>query len=434
MTRQTLAAQGKRRATTGAAAKVPLLAAKRILFVHQNFPGQFPHIADGCLAAGYKVAAVAGPTGKNRPGVDVRRWKLGRGSTPGIFEPATRAEADLLRADAAAHLAAQFKADGFVPDLIIGHPGWGETIHMHEVFPGVPIVLFGEFFYKSRGADVGFDLEFESRTFADDLRSSAKNIGMAGACSTADVIVCPTPFQASTHPKAFQPMIRVFHEGVDIAKTARKPGSLKMPNGTVLDGSTPVITFINRNFERLRGFHIFMRALPALLEARPDAQVIVIGGDDGKGYGGQLPGGQTWKGKMLAEVGDRLDLNRIHFTGKVPHPQMLAALSMSWAHVYYTYPFVLSWSLVEAMACECLILGSDTAPVRDAITSGEDGILNDFFDVDALSRSMIDACANPDRYMGLRKAAREKALRLFDRETVGVPKWLDLVRELIGPA
>ena len=385
------------------------MAAKRILFVHQNFPGQFPHIADGCLKAGYKVAAIAGPTGKNRPGVDVRRWKLDRGSTPKIFEPATRAEADLLRADAAAGLAAQFKADGFVPDLIIGHPGWGETIHMHEVFPGVPIVLFGEFFYKSRGADVGFDLEFGTRSVADDLRTSAKNIGMAGACSTADVIVCPTPFQASTHPKAFQPMIRVFHEGVDIAKTPKPGGKLKMPNGTVLDGSTPVITFINRNFERLRGFHIFMRALPALLEARPDAHVILIGSEDGQGYGGQLPGGQSWKDKMLAEVGDRLDMNRVHFTGRVPHPQMQAALSMSWAHVYYTYPFVLSWSLVEAMAAECLVLASDTAPVRDAITSGQEGILNDFFDVEALSAAMIDACENPERYRPLRKAAREKA-------------------------
>ena len=410
------------------------MAAKRILFVHQNFPAQFPYIADGCVKAGYKVAAIAGPTGKNRPGVDVRRWKLSRGSTKGIFEPATRAEADLLRADAAAHLAAQFKADGFHPDLIIGHPGWGETIHMHEVFPGVPIVLFGEFFYKSRGADVGFDLEFENRTFADDLRSSAKNIGMAGACSTADVIVCPTPFQASTHPKAFQPMIRVFHEGVDMSKSSKKTGvRLRMPNGTMLDGSAPVITFINRNFERLRGFHIFMRALPEFLAARPDAHVIVIGGE-GTGYGGQLPDGQTWKGRMLAEVGDRIDLGRVHFTGKVDHAMMVQALSMSWAHVYYTYPFVLSWSLTEAMACECLILGSDTGPVRDAITSGQEGVLNDFFDVEALSRSMIDACENPDRYLGMRKAAREKALALFDRETVGVPKWMALIDELIGPA
>jgi len=410
------------------------LAAKRILFIHQNFPGQFPHIANGAIAAGYKVAAICGPTGKNRPGVDVRKWKLSRGSTPQLFEHAVRAEADLLRAEAAAGVANQLKADGFIPDLIIGHPGWGETIHMNAVFPGVPVVLFGEYFYQAEGGDVGFDPEFEQRSFSEHLRSHAKNVGIALACSTAEVIVSPTPFQAQTHPANIQKLIRVFHEGVDISQSSRKPNArLRMRNGVELDGLTPVITFINRNFERLRGFHIFMRALPEFMAARPDAHVIVIGGDD-NGYGGQLPGGQSWRGKMMAEVGDRLDPSRLHFTGRVPHGQMISALSMSWAHVYYTYPFVLSWSLVEAMACECLILGSDTGPVRDAITSGVEGKLNDFFDVGALSAAMIEACDHPERFQHMRSAARETALRLFDRETVGVPAWMALIDELIGPA
>lgn len=411
------------------------MAAKRILFVHQNFPGQFPHIADGAVKAGYKVAAITGPTGKKRPGVDVRQWKLSRGTTKGIYEPAIRAEADLLRAEAAAQIAVQLKADGFIPDLIIGHPGWGETLHLGEVFPGVPQILFGEFFYRSHGADVGFDTEFEQRTIENDFKTNAKNAGMALAYAMADTIVCPTPFQAGTFPKGFASSIRILHEGVDIAHSARKQGArLRMPNGTELDGSTPVITFINRNFERLRGFHIFMRALPDFLAARPDAHVILIGGDDGKGYGGQLENGETWKSKMLAEVGDRLDMTRVHFTGRVTHPQMIAALSMSWAHVYYTYPFVLSWSLVEAMACECLILGSDTGPVRDAIIASENGILNDFFDVRALSEAMTQACETPEGFSGMRRKARETALELFDRETVGVPGWMELIRDAIGPA
>lgn len=410
------------------------MAAKRILFIHQNFPGQFPHIADGALAAGYKVAAIAGPTGKNRPGVDVRKWKLSRGSTPNLFEHAVRAEADLLRAEAAAGVARQLKADGFIPDLIIGHPGWGETIHMNAVFPGVPVVLFGEYFYQAKGGDVGFDPEFENRTFENDLRAHAKNATMALAALTADVIVSPTPFQAGTHPANLQKQIRVFHEGVDISHSAKKADArVRLPSGTVLDGSTPVITFINRNFERLRGFHIFMRALPDFMAARPDAQVVVIGADD-KGYGGQLPNGQTWRSKMMDEVGDRLDKSRLHFIGRVPHAEMISALSISWAHVYYTYPFVLSWSLVEAMACECLILGSDTGPVRDAITPGVEGVLNDFFDVKALSDAMVEACAHPERFAEMRKAARRTAIRLFDRQTVGVPAWLDLIREMIGPA
>ena len=207
-----------------------------------------------------------------------------------------------------------------------------------------------------------------------------------------------------------------------------------MANGVQLDSRTPVITFINRNYERLRGFHIFMRALPALMAARPDAHVIIIGSDSAGGYGGKLEGQLTWKQKMLAEVGDRVDEARLHFTGPVPHADMISALSISWAHVYYTYPFVLSWSLVEAMACECLILGSDTGPVRDAITSGDNGILNDFFDVSALSDAMIDACANPHAYKSMRTRARQTALSLFDKDSVGVPAWMTLIDEMIGAA
>ena len=318
------------------------MATKRILFVHQNFPGQFPHIAAEVIKRGHKVAAIGGGTAKGVPGVNLRRWALSRGSTPGIFDPATRAEADLMRSYAAADAAYALKKDGFSPDLIIGHPGWGETLQLSEVFPDAKQILFGEFFYRSHGADVGFDPEFEQHSPVADMRVHSKNLGLALACSLADVVVAPTPFQASTFPKGLQDRIRIIHEGVDTKRARRKPGAkLKLPNGKIIDGSTPVITFINRNYERLRGFHTFMRALPSFLEQRPDAQVLIIGNDSGGGYGGQLPGGMTWKEKMLAEVGDRIDLGRVHFMGAVPHGDMISALSLSWGHVYYTYPFVL---------------------------------------------------------------------------------------------
>jgi glycosyltransferase involved in cell wall biosynthesis len=175
-----------------------------------------------------------------------------------------------------------------------------------------------------------------------------------------------------------------------------------------------------------------MRALPAFLERCPDAHVVLIGNEAGRGYGGELAGGQTWKTKMMAEVGDRLDQSRVHFTGPLPHADMISALSMSWGHVYYTYPFVLSWSLVEAMACECLILGSDTGPVRDAITPDVNGVLNDFFDVEALSNAMVQACDTPDAFGDMRQNARTTALQVFDRETVGVPGWMALIDDVLG--
>ncbi len=403
-----------------------------VLIVHQNFPGQFPHIADALRARGDRVAAIGGPTAKGRPGVDLRRWSNTRGSTQGIFSPATRAEADLIRAEAAAGVALQLRKDGFVPDVIVGHPGWGETIQLKEVWPDARIILFGELLYRSRDGDLDFDPEFGPPDFTKSMRSHAKNATQVLAYAWADTIVCPTAFQAASFPAALQPLIRVVHEGVDLDRARRKPGVRLRLGGSagVLDGSTPVVTFVNRTLEPLRGFHVFMRALPAFLDACPDARVLIIGGDDASGYGGESPGGKGWKPWILAELGDRLDLARVHFAGKVPHAQLIEAFSISWAHVYYTYPFVLSWSLVEAMACEALVIASDTPPVRDAITDGVEGVLLPFFDVPALSAALIRAAREPEAFAAMRTAARARATSGFDRGA-GTAAWLKMIDALL---
>ncbi|HWI87399.1 MAG TPA: glycosyltransferase [Sphingomonas sp.] len=404
-----------------------------ILIVHQNFPGQFPHIAAALLARGDKVAAIGGKTARARPGIDFRRWNSERGTTKGIFDPATRAEADLIRAHAAANAALQLKRDGFVPDVIIGHPGWGETIQLKEIWPGARIILFGEILYRSHGGDLNFDPEFGAEDLARNMRAHAKNATQLLAYAYADRIVCPTPFQASSFPPSLQPIIRIIHEGVDIAHAERRPNArLKLPGGRgELDGSKPVVTFVNRVFEPLRGFHIFMRALPAFLEACPEAQVVMIGNAAPSGYGAASPNGKDWKSWALDELGERLDLSRVHFLGKVPHSTLIDAFSLSWAHVYYTYPFVLSWSLVEAMAAECLIIGSDTAPVRDAISDGVEGVLLPFFDVAALSGAMMRAVREPEAFAAMRGAARARALSDYDRGQ-GTAAWLALIDEVRG--
>lgn len=402
-----------------------------VLFVHNNFPGQFGFLAETLTAQGHRCVAIASPTGRDLPGVPVARWRAKQGSTAGIFDPATRAEADLIRASAAGESALSLKQQGFDPDLIIGHPGWGETLFMREVFPGAKQILHGEYYYRSSGGDVGFDPEFGRVTPKDAFRIHAKNATMALAYAEADKIICPTAFQASRFPDLFRSRIGIIHEGIDTTRI--KPdaaATLRLTNGRILDRSKPVVTFINRRFEPLRGFHIFMRALPKVLAEVPDAEVVLIGADESGGYGPAAPSGMTWKKVMLAEVGERLDLRRVHFMGRLPHEQMLAALSISAAHVYYTYPFVLSWSLLEAMASECLIIGSDTGPVRDAVENGQNGMLLDFFDVEALSAALIHACRDPEGLLPLRRAARETVLRHFDRDRVCRPAWLQAIRDV----
>jgi glycosyltransferase involved in cell wall biosynthesis len=402
-----------------------------ILIVHQNFPGQFPHIADALRKRGDRVAVIAGKTARATPGIDLRRWTTNRGSTPNLFPLATRAEADLIRASAAAEAAMQLRKDGFTPDVIIGHPGWGETLLLKEVWPNARVILFGEMMYRSTGGDLNFDPEFGPRSFERDARAHAKNASQLLAYAYADIIVCPTRFQASSFPPALQPLIRVVHEGVDLDHAQRRPNArLKLPDGRVLDGSKPVITYVSRTLEPLRGFHIFMRALPEFLSACPEAEVVVIGDEVRQGYGTAPPQGHSWKSWLQEELGDRLDLSRVHFLGRVTHSQLVDAFSLSWAHVYYTYPFVLSWSLVEAMACECLVIASDTPPLHDAITDGVEGRLLPFFDVPALSRALAIAAAQPTASVKLQQAARIRALSGFDRQQ-GTANWLAMVDALL---
>jgi glycosyltransferase involved in cell wall biosynthesis len=401
-----------------------------ILIVHQNFPGQFPHIADALLKRGDKVAAIGGKTARACPGVDFRRWSTTRGTTQGIFDPATRAEADMIRGVAAANVAMQLKRDGFTPDVIIGHPGWGETIFLKEIWPNARLILFGEMLYRSHGGDLNFDREFGQENMASNMRVHAKNASQVLAFAYADRIVCPTPFQASSFPDSLQHAIRIVHEGVDIGHAQRRPDAkFKLPNGKLLDRSTPVVTFVNRTFEPLRGFHIFMRALPAFLNACPEAEVVLIGNSAVSGYGAHSPNGKDWVSWILDELGERLDRSRVHFVGKVPHSALIDAFSISRAHVYYTYPFVLSWSLVEAMAAECTIIASDTGPVRDAITDGVEGVLLPFFDVAALSDTMVRAIRDPEAFARMGAAARKRALEGYDEQR-GTAAWLALVDEM----
>ena len=400
-----------------------------VLFVHNNFPAQFGFIAAALKRRGWRCAAIGSPTARSAD-IPVRQWKLPRGTGKDTYAYAVRAEADFLRARATAEVAVDLKAKGFDPDVIVGHPGWGETLLLHDVFPRARQVLHGEFYYHATGADVGFDPEFGQPGEDERWRIEAKNATLALAYIEAQAIVAPTLFQASQFPAVLRPLTRIIHEGVDTQRIQPRPhAKIKIKDGPTLDRSTPIITFINRNFEPLRGFNVFMRALPALLEAAPEAHVVLIGNEGARGYGGEAGGGLTWKAKMLEEVGSRLDMARVHFTGHVPHDFMLDAVSIAAAHVYYTYPFVLSWSCLEAMACEAMVIGSDTGPVRDAITDGVDGRLLPFTDVEALSQAMIEACRRPGDFAHMRAAARRTVVDRYDRARLCEPAWLQVVDE-----
>jgi glycosyltransferase involved in cell wall biosynthesis len=399
-----------------------------VLFVHNNFPAQFRDLVNSLLARGVPVAAIAAHAAPGVEGVPIGRYALDRGTTPGIFHYAVRAEADLIRGAGALRMAKALKAEGFDPQVIVGHPGWGETTFLDEAWPDAKQVLFAEFFYRGRGLDIDFDEEFFETTEEAVLGGKSKSAFMALAYAEAEVIVAPTEFQASVLPSVFRPRVRVIHEGVDVE--AIQPGPAEpfdLPDGRTIAPGTPTITYVNNHLEPMRGLHIFARALPRLMAEVPDGQVVVFGRESARPYGGQAPEGKTWR--QLIFEGLEIDASRLHFMGKAPHAQMLAAMRLSTAHVYYTYPFVLSWSLIEAMASGCYVIGSDTAPLHDAVVDGVNGRLLPFFDVAALSQALIEACRDPQASAPLRAAARETAVAKFSSRD-GREAWLQILRDL----
>ena len=399
-----------------------------VLFVHNNFPAQFRHLAESMLALGIPCWAIGQDHAKVMPGVRVIRYRLPRGTTPGIFPLAVRAEADLIRGRSAYDAAVALKAQGCDPQVIVGHPGWGELIFLREVFPDAKVVAFAEFYYRGHGLDVGFDTEYFAHDLDAILRAEAKNLAMAVAYAEADAIVAPTEFQASTLPRRLRDAVRVIHEGVDVETIRPGPSApFVLDDGRVIPPGAPVITHVNNHMEPLRGLHVLARALPRLMAEVPEAQVILMGDAAKRAYGGPAPDERSWRDVCFDGVD--YDPARVHFIGKVSHERMLAALRLGVAHVYYTYPFVLSWSLVEAMASGCYVIGSDTPPLHDAVEDGVSGRLLPFFDVDALSEAMIAACRDPGASAPLRAAARATAVERFDREK-GRAAWLDLLKEL----
>lgn len=402
-----------------------------ILFVHNNFPAQLGFVAEALVKRGHRCAAIGSQTAQGVPGVGLCKWRLQRGTAPGIFDIATRAEADLMRGRAAADCGFKYREAGFNPRIIIGHPGWGETTLLKEVWPEARVILHGEFYYRSTGADVGFDDEFGQQTQEERFRVHAKNATLAMAYAEADRIVCPTPFQQSLFPAAFRDRSVVIHEGLDTRAIKPRAGATFELEGRTFRQGDPVVTYINRHMEPLRGIHVFLRSLPTLFDQNADARAILIGNPTSAGYGASTGDQRTWAQRFMDELGDRLDRSRVHFLGRVPHDRMLNALQVSAAHVYWTYPFVLSWSLLEAMASGCAVFASDTAPVRDVVQDGVNGRLLPFFEPQTLGEALAEACRDGDRYAPMRQAARRTG-ESYDRSQRCLPAWMNLVDEVLA--
>ena len=416
-----------------------------ILFIHQNFPGQFKHLAPALAQRGHRVIALTMQKVKDTQwqGVELVPYAVSQGSTPGAHPWVVDFETKIIRAEGAFRACLALKDQGFEPDAIIAHPGWGESLFLKEVWPKAKLGVFCEFFYLAEGADTGFDPEFPVEDVAgNNCRLRLKNLNNYMHFDVADAAIAPTTWQASTFPEPFRSKITVVHDGIDTDAIRPNPKvQLKLRRkGTgeplVLTREDEVITFVNRNLEPMRGCHIFLRALPKLLKERPKAQVIIVGGD-GVSYGAkptmEKNGAASWKEVFINEVRGHIadeDWARVHFVGQVPYTNFVSLLQLSTIHVYWTYPFVLSWSLIEAMSAGAAIVASDTAPLREVIEHDENGLLVDFFSVDSLVQSVCSLLKDPEQRVRLGAAARATAIARYDLKTVCLPKQLSWVEAL----
>ncbi len=401
----------------------------RILFVHQNYPAQFKHLALH-LARGpaNEVAALTISGNAAHDGVKVVRCKLTRGTSGETHPWASDFEAKVIRGEAFARGARQLRDSGFRPDVVYCHPGWGEALFLKDVFPRSRLVCYAEFYYRSAGLDVGFDGEFSPTSEDDACRMRARNAHTLISLEACDLAIAPTEWQRSTFPAEFRHKIEVVHDGIDTDAIRPQAGvRLRIREGGVkLSQDDEVVTFVNRNLEPYRGFPTFMRALPELQRLRPAAQVVIIGGD-GVGYGAARKDGRSYKQAMLEELAGQLDAGRIHFVGQVAHAAFIRLLQLSSAHVYLTYPFVLSWSVLEAMAVEAPLIASSTPPVCEVVQSDVNGKLVDFFDAQGLAHAIADALEHRADWVDLRRRARETVVSRYDLKRVCLPRQLALL-------
>lgn len=384
-----------------------MTATKNVLFIHQNFPGQFRHIAAHLAAQpGLAVVAVATEKAPGLAGVRLLRYRPHRQAARQTHRYLHSFETAVLHGQAVFRVLQVLQQEGFIPDVVVAHPGWGESLFVKEIFPRCRLVHFCEYYYHARGADAGFDPETPTNT-DNAARIRIRNALHLSNLEACDAAITPTRWQQRLHPAAYRNKIEVIHEGIDTDALQPDPlAEFELPTGKRVTAGDPVVTYVARNLEPYRGFHSFMRALPAILEQHDRCEVVVVGGDE-VSYGSKPDNAPNWRERMLREVA--FDRSRVHFTGRIATERYRRLLQVSAAHVYLTYPFVLSWSMLEAMASGCLLIGSDTAPVREVLRHGENGVLVDFFQPQAIANAVIHALTDPAAHTPLRARARESA-------------------------
>ncbi len=407
------------------------MAKRSILFVHDNFPAQFGQFGTWLAARGWEVTFATAREGAKAPNIRILPYKPHREPSPNTHPYAQPLDKAAINAQGFARAAYAARGKGFRPDVVMAHAGWGAGMFAKDIFPEAVSIPLLEWWYRTPAPDAAFlDRLRAPRESALDqaIHQDARNGPILFDLANADAAIAPTRFQAAQFPPRLRGLLTVLHDGIDTAMHAPEPAAAR---GT-LDGLVPedaeVVTYATRGAEPHRGFPQFIRALPRLFAARPKAHAVVVG-ENRVAYGDKAAREVDWRARMLEEVAP--DPARLHFTGPLPRTRYIEVLQRSDAHVYLTVPFVLSWSMLEAMAIGCALVASRTDPVLEFAADGETALLFDFFDHDDLADRLIDTLADRDASAARRARARAEIV-----ERVAAPvMWrrrLEMIDELRG--
>jgi glycosyltransferase involved in cell wall biosynthesis len=405
-----------------------------ILLVHQNFPGQYRELFRWLVAQRRHKIVFLTQRKDVTPieGAEIVVYKPHHQAAKDAYALSSYWEDCVGNGYGAAQACETLKADGFRPDIILGHVGWGELTFVKQVWPDVPVIGLFEYFYLAHGGLVGFDPECPVSPQVP-FTMHARNAMNFANIQTVDAGYAPTRWQHDTFPASFHPKLYICHDGIRTDTLTPDPdaslalGRLDHP----LTREDEVLTYVARNLEPARGFHTFMRALPDILDARPNARAVIVGGSEASyGRASDEPGG--YRAVMEREVGDRIDWSRVHFLGRVPYSSYCSLIRISRCHVYLTAPFVLSWSLLESMSMGATIVASDVPPVREVLEHGKTGLLVDFFDPAALARQVTEVLANPAAHADLGRAARQHVVETYDFHTRALPTHVARINDLVA--
>lgn len=403
-----------------------------ILFIHQSFPGQYRHVLRYLSKSNHRIVGLGiNPLTEKIPdNVQYFRYQPHRSNTVGLDPWLVDIDSKLIRGQACASAASNLKDQGFTPNIICAHSGWGEALFIKDIWPHVPLLSYQEFYYNAFGFDYDFDPELQKNTdWTYTAKLRLKNSNPLLMLEQSDWNITPTKFQKSCFPSSFHNRFSVIHDGIDTELCSPSRHSTGFSWGSVqFSSSHKLVTFVNRHIEPYRGCHTFIRSIPYILEQNPDAHIVIVGEEYGVSYGHSAPN-NSWKEVFLSEIKGRYNPERLHFVGSLPYHKYLDLLQSSSCHVYLTYPFVLSWSLLEALSFGLPVVASDTKPVHEVICNSQNGLLVDFFSPEAVSLSVSRVLQDPDLSRYLSSNARPTALDQFSLNRC-VPPHVDLISNI----